>query len=142
APLELQRIGVLPKPPNPIIFGESRQADSRPRFPQCGARGMEPRKFDDFTVRQVAEMLGVTRQVVMLWCRTRGWGYRLSPTTPLADSSGAPRAYSCRARRSSAGLIVTPDTNNSRQQKMPRRSGAKLKESSNAPDTRARVRVQ
>jgi hypothetical protein len=19
---------------------------------------------------------------VMLWCRTRGWGYRLSPTTP------------------------------------------------------------
>jgi hypothetical protein len=82
APLELQRIGVLPKPPNPIIFGESRQADSRPRFPQCGARGMEPRKFDDFTVRQVAEMLGVTRQVVMLWCRTRGWGYRLSPTTP------------------------------------------------------------
>jgi hypothetical protein len=26
--------------------------------------------------------LGVTRQVVMLWCRTRGWGYRLSPTTP------------------------------------------------------------
>src|SRR5262249_45965457 len=32
APLELQRIGVLPKPPNPIIFGESRQADSRRVF--------------------------------------------------------------------------------------------------------------
>jgi hypothetical protein len=43
---------------------------------------MEQHKFDDFTVPQVAEMLGVTRQVVMLWCRTRGWGYRLSPTTP------------------------------------------------------------
>jgi hypothetical protein len=36
---------------------------------------MEQHKFDDFTVRQVAEMLGVTRHVVMLWCRTRGWGY-------------------------------------------------------------------
>src|SRR5262249_10608166 len=82
APLELQRIGVLPKPPNPIIFGESRQADSRPRFPQCGARGRGPRRLADSTVRQVAEMLGVTRQVVMLWCWTRGWGYRLSPNTP------------------------------------------------------------
>ena len=43
---------------------------------------MEQQKFDDLSARQVAEMLGVTRQVVMLWCRTRGWGYRLSPTTP------------------------------------------------------------
>jgi hypothetical protein len=43
---------------------------------------MEQHKFDDLSARQVAEILGVTREVVVIWCRERGWGYRLSPTMP------------------------------------------------------------
>ncbi len=34
-------------------------------------------KFDDYSTDQVAELLGVTRQCVMTWCRKHGWGYRL-----------------------------------------------------------------
>ena len=39
-------------------------------------------KFDDYSARQVAQLLGVTKQCVEIWCRERGWGYRLSPTMP------------------------------------------------------------
>jgi hypothetical protein len=42
----------------------------------------QQQKFDDLSARQVAELLGVTREVVVNWCRERGWGYRLSPTMP------------------------------------------------------------
>jgi hypothetical protein len=36
-------------------------------------------KFDDYSARQVAQLLGVTKQSVEIWCRTRGWGYRFGP---------------------------------------------------------------
>jgi len=39
-------------------------------------------KFDDYSAREVAEQLGVTKQSVEIWCRTRGWGYRLGPNQP------------------------------------------------------------
>jgi hypothetical protein len=39
-------------------------------------------KFDDYSARQVAQLLGVTKQCVEIWCRTRGWGYRIGPTQP------------------------------------------------------------
>jgi hypothetical protein len=42
----------------------------------------QQQKFDDLSVRQVAEILGVTREAVIIWCRERGWGYRLGPTHP------------------------------------------------------------
>jgi hypothetical protein len=35
-------------------------------------------KFDDYSAREVAQLLGVTKQCVEIWCRTRGWG----PTHP------------------------------------------------------------
>ena len=39
-------------------------------------------KFDDYSAREVAQLLDVTKQCVEIWCRTRGWGYRLGPTHP------------------------------------------------------------
>jgi len=39
-------------------------------------------KFDDLSVRQVAELLGITREAVTICCREHGCGYRLSPTMP------------------------------------------------------------
>ena len=39
-------------------------------------------KFDDYSARQVAQLLAVTKQSVEIWCRTGGRGYRLGPNHP------------------------------------------------------------
>ena len=60
-------------------------------------------KFTDYSARQVAQLLGVTKQSVEIWCRKRGWAYRLGPNQPsriprerierlLADRDAAARA--------------------------------------------------
>ena len=69
-------------------------------------------KFDDYSAREVAQLLGVTKQCVEIWCRTLGLSPRPDPS--LADSPRAARAPFGRAKSRGGGLTVTRHNSNSR----------------------------